>query len=342
MSSEQAELLCDAVDELEKRDDISHDAENEIRATLEKVKQRLNKTKAKGSPEYAESEWVKQLKLDSVQEYLRRKFRRRARAFDVLRRYRQITDNIYINDEADPDKAMIALIKYGTADELTHLSNALNTYADTKGQFQELTNAINSELAGRHKAVPRSRMNSCRRFLRSALVTAFVLAALFLTNAVTLAAGFDFFGSVAKWSKDAVYFIFGDITEDGQSIEMDKQYYRLHDVLDDLGINVDLPRYIPEGFSFEAIEPDEPDRLSQIIAWFFREDDFFSIRIEPAEGRSSFSEVSVGGQNEIYKERYLITENVNRIGALWYHGVYEIEIQGNLTYKDLIKILDSI
>ena len=181
---------------------------------------------------------------------------------------------------------------------------------------------------------------SQRKWLHPALVAASIAVALFLTNAVTLAVGFDFFGSVARWSKDAVYFIFGSPTEDGK--EMDPEYCFLNDTLVNLSIQVDLPKYLPSGFRFDTIEPDEPTEFSPIHAWFIRGESEFFINVKRVASTVSFSEANDEEQSEVYKGKYMIAMNNDRIKALWYQGIYEIIIQGTLTYEELTQILDSI
>lgn len=179
-----------------------------------------------------------------------------------------------------------------------------------------------------------------RRFLRPTTVAASIILALFLTNAVTLAAGYDFFGSVARWSRDAVYFVFGDPAEDGQTHDINPAYKPLKVMLDNLDINVDLPKYLPRGFELDAIEPDEPSEFAPIVAWFIRGEAEFHIRIKRVATSAIFSEINEGA--EIYRGHFMIATNNNWIAAVWYHGIYELGIHGDLTYDELIRILDSI
>lgn len=183
--------------------------------------------------------------------------------------------------------------------------------------------------------------------LRLPTITASVIVILLLTNAVALANGHDFLGSVARWSKDAVYFVFGTDSLDEPTKGVTKEYDSLKMTLDDLGVQVDLPKHIPDGFMFASIEPDEPDATSNIVAWYVNGDDEFSIRImrisELADVR--FSESDGAEHAEVYPEangKYLITTNESRIKAIWYQGIYEIKLQGNITYEQLTQILDSI
>jgi len=55
-----------------------------------------------------------------------------------------------------------------------------------------------------------------------------------------------------------------------------------------------------------------------------------------------FSEINDEEDSEVYNGKYLITSNRSRMVAVWHQGDYELCIQGNLTYEELTKILDSI
>lgn len=183
-----------------------------------------------------------------------------------------------------------------------------------------------------------------KSYFRSSVIAASVVFALFLTNTITLATGHDLFGSIARWSKDAVYFVFGvdSAVEPKQGIS--KEYYSLKMTLDDLGIQIDLPKHLPQGFMFASIEP---DASSNIVAWFVNGDDEFSISVKQVTGASKerFNESDGEDTSEVYSNAngtYMITTNKNRKKAIWYQGIYEIKIQGNITYEQLTQMLDSI
>ncbi|MDR0325793.1 MAG: DUF4367 domain-containing protein [Oscillospiraceae bacterium] len=237
-----------------------------------------------------------------------------------------------------------ALLQHGTVEELSHLRSALAASDVPKEEIEELLDVIEAELADKLDATPMPlpRAKPKRKFVRPALVAASVTLAFFLNSIVAYASGFDFFGSLAQWSKDAVYFVFGTPSEDGQDSVLNPEYLGLQATLENVGIRVNLPTYIPNGYRYDTIEPDEPNEFSIIIAWFVRGDGFFSIRIKRIATTASFSEINNEEQSEVYKGHYLITSNVDRTKALWYDGLHEIQIQGNLIYEELTKILDSI
>lgn len=183
-----------------------------------------------------------------------------------------------------------------------------------------------------------------RPIIRTSLIAASLVLILFLSNAVALANGHDLFGSIARWSKDAVYFVFGsDSDEDPAKVTTDV-YIVLKLTLADIGIKVDLPTYMPDGFVFDSIEPENADGSTAIYAWFTNGSDLFSITINKVSD-IIFSESNGKDYTEIYTApngEYMITVNENRIKAVWFQGIYEISVQGNISYDELTKILDSI
>lgn len=187
------------------------------------------------------------------------------------------------------------------------------------------------------------RQDRKRTYFRRAATSVALVAVLFLSNAVALASGRDLFGAISSWTRNAVLFVVGRDAEDTPSKETDGEYLTLKMMLDNLDISVDLPTYVPDGFVFDSLEPEEPDASSKIIAWFSNGDDMFSIRIRPMDSADvSMSETNGEDGSEIYNGSYLIAMNNRRIKAIWYQGIREIQIQGNLTRWQLTEILDSI
>lgn len=190
---------------------------------------------------------------------------------------------------------------------------------------------------------PVSRAWKKPRFSRAAGFAAIVLALLFFTNVVTNAAGFDLFGRISAWTKDAIQYVFGITGEDDIDQEINTEFGALTHTLEALNINIDLPAYIPEGYTYHHTDPDEPDGSMPFGAWFTSGTKQFFIRVNPASsGVSSFFEASVAEGAERYNGEYIIIANNNRFTAIWAHGFCEVQIQGDLTREQLIKMLDSI
>jgi hypothetical protein len=240
-----------------------------------------------------------------------------------------------------PIEVILAVFEHSTDEELQRLRAGFMGIGDYYRETTEAFTEQGENLTGRDADPPRVKPKP-RRKLHPALIAACIAAALFLASTVTAyATGFNLFSMLARWTNDAVYFIRGTPTENVK--KMDVAYVRLGDTLDALGIKVDLPRYMPKGFDFDAIEPDEPTEFSDIVAWFVRGSDEFYIRVKRMEPDvAAFSEINNEEESEVYRGKYLIASNMSRMVAIWHDGDYEIRIQGNLPYEELTQILDSI
>ncbi|MDR1737099.1 MAG: hypothetical protein LBR85_09580 [Oscillospiraceae bacterium] len=176
---------------------------------------------------------------------------------------------------------------------------------------------------------------------------AMVFAALFIANAVTLAAGFDFFGTFARWTKDTVYFVFGSPppSEYPQPFfDRNPEYVWLETALEENGVQIDLPKYLPEGFYQHGVDVDGFTNYTCILAWFVDGENSFSISIDqiPPNGVSGGAEVNPERGYEVYKDKYMVLTNYERVVAIWFQGCYQITLQGDLAFGQLTDILDSI
>jgi hypothetical protein len=197
----------------------------------------------------------------------------------------------------------------------------------------------NDRLSGLDAEAPRPRPPR-RRFIRPALIAACAAGILILANTIVAHAfGFNFFSSLVRWTQESV--MFGNPV-DKQPI--DTEYSRLVFALDVAGIQVDLPRYLPDGFILDTIEPDEPTEFLPIIAWFVRGDEEFHIWVKRIidDDTMSASERNDEIPSEPYKGKFYIEPNMQRMSAVWRQDSYELSIHGDLTYEELMKILDSI
>jgi hypothetical protein len=239
------------------------------------------------------------------------------------------------------------------AEEMGRGEYKKNTEVETREAYRRLLRRIEA-ISADETHISGESVNTAQRavgfrrgrgILRPALIAAVAVIALFLTNAAALGAGFDFFGSVAKWSENAVYFIFGTPRNDVeiQQISGESGYKTLYAMLDSIGIHAKLPSHIPEGYILDVIEPDESDEFLSIVAWFIRGDDMFSIKVQRvAENHSLFFESDGEETSTIYKDKYMVVPNNNRMKAIWFEGNVSLCIQGNLTLEELTQILDSI
>jgi len=257
----------------------------------------------------------------------------------LMEKYNKVKENL--PEGEDPVGLLLALFDFGTDEELQRLRDALSRYDQLPDDLQRALDGLNDKLSGRDAEAPWTKPKPRRGFIRSTLIAACFIAGLILTNSVVaLATGFDFFGTLAKWSQDTVHFIWG---EPDDSVEINTSVYRpLENVLNSLGIHVDLPRFALDRFELFSIEPEEPSAFSPITAWFIDGDEFYHIRVKRMGKTDTHSERNEDEQEEIYDGKFMILSNHHRMVAVWYQGIYEISIHGNLTREELTRILDSI
>jgi len=215
---------------------------------------------------------------------------------------------------------------------------------DLPEDLSEKWEGQNDTLSGRDIEAPKVKPKIRRRlsrFRRIALVAAsFIGILLLFMTVISVVTGFDFWGAFIKRTPDAVHVVVGE--QDDVVVEMDIAYLRLKDVLNALGIKVNLPKRIPDDFEFYFIEPEEPKDYLPIIAWFIRGNETLSIHITPMGKTKNASENNDEEQSKFYKGKYLVDSNMDRWFALWVQYGYEIRIQGDISYDELIEMLDSI
>jgi hypothetical protein len=236
---------------------------------------------------------------------------------------------------------ILALLDKCTDEEFRRLRKMLSEQGNITDESKVALIVSDDKLSGRDADPPRAKPKP--KYFRPALIAASIAFVLILVNITAQTLGFNFFGIFFKRTPDAV--VFGNPTEE-QSV--DAEYGRLKTALEIIGIHVDLPRYLPEGFLFDTIEPNEPTEFSAIFAWFVRGEEEFYIRVEKVrrDETSSFSERNDDVPSEPYKGKFHIEPNMHRMSATWHQEIsenlYKLSIHGDLTRDELIKILDSI
>lgn len=188
----------------------------------------------------------------------------------------------------------------------------------------------------RHKAV-----------IRITTAIASVIIILFLNNAVSLATGFDFLSKVSQWTKDAIRIVTGIENSSEPSKEGTLEYNVLINHLLELGVHVDLPTFIPEGFHFDMIDPSQSDDPLYVTAWFSDGNTYFSVRVKwigEVDG-NSFFEANNSENTESYLNEFgefMVLSNNSRAKAIWQQNGYEFQIQGEFSKDTIIQMLDSI
>ena len=179
-----------------------------------------------------------------------------------------LTDNV-LPENAGAIDFILAILESCSGEEFRRLRTILSEQGSLADESKETHTGANDPLSSKDAEPPQVKPKP--KYFRSALIAASVVFVFSLVSITAQTLGFDFFGALAKWTQDAVYFVRGEQGEDRQSDEMDFAYERLKTVLDMHNIRVDIPRYIPKWYEFDTIEPDNPTEFSPITAWFVRE-----------------------------------------------------------------------
>lgn len=181
-----------------------------------------------------------------------------------------------------------------------------------------------------------------RRFPRVAGIVAATVCCLLIADTVAYSAGVSLLGTVSAWMRGVVHIDYGGYEQEPPAVQEQKDgYTSLKETLELLDIHVDLPAYMPEGFTLQKIEPTDPSVRGSITAWFENGDKAFSIHIANISS-NLFYEVNPNENSEQYKEKFTIMYNIDHTVAVWAEGYCQFSLQGDLTGEEVKLILDSI
>ena len=203
---------------------------------------------------------------------------------------------------------------------------------------------------------PRGGRNA--RWLARAALAAAAIAVLLLATTVTASAfGYDLWGVIAEWSREAFTFTANDRTggsgpdahQAGASADPgEAEYSSLQDALDSYGISTPLaPAWIPERFELDSVDVGETSSFTNIGATYVSEENVLVITILLHKGsQNSFAIWQKDADEPLTYEvngitHYIMT-NMGRQTAVWLNGNYECGISGDITHEELLRMLDSI
>lgn len=185
-----------------------------------------------------------------------------------------------------------------------------------------------------------------RRRYRVPVTVAATLALLFTLMVCVQAAGFDIFGSLARWTEETFHF-----TPSAQETAVSPYYEPLRQALEDNRIPGDLaPQWYPEGFA--ALAPEvEKNRFSTTVSTTFQDSSGkeFTVSItwkpdsegpEPRAYEKDDTSVEVYASGE--RTFYILANSENTTWAVWSEGSFEESIRGALSVDEVKKIIDLI
>lgn len=185
-----------------------------------------------------------------------------------------------------------------------------------------------------------------RPYRRVILTAAAAVALLFALMLGAQAAGFDVFGSLARWTDEIFHFV-PSVNGTGPASGSRAVFQR---ALEDNGLPTELaPGWFPDGF--QAGEPEVwDDEVSTVVQLtFFNEDDHsFSISVERYANGESVAEIPFEKDRASVEEyiqdgrKFYLMSNLDTYFAVWTNGSLVERIVGQLSVEDVKAIIGSI
>ena len=248
-----------------------------------------------------------------------------------------------INDDAtaEIDRIMAALRE---KEPLEHETSAEEQWAVFRAEHREELSQLGVRKDDSDREVrpdpavsgQKVRRRNTKVLLRFGLVAALIVVLLIAAAVTAGAMGFDLWGWAPKWSREDLRFVTEEPgVQDVQDIPT---------ALAALGVNEPLyPSWLPEDMVWISTEIQfDPILLHEA---YQGEDRFLLITIVP----SGISDTAVYQRNESDSEEYIagntihyIYADMNQITATWYSKDFTASIVGNISIKEMEKIIDSI
>lgn len=185
-----------------------------------------------------------------------------------------------------------------------------------------------------------------RPYRRVILTAAAAVALLFALMLGAQAAGFDVFGSLARWTDEIFHFV-PSVNGTGPASGSRAVFQR---ALEDNGLPTELaPGWFPDGF--QAGEPEVwNDEVSTVVqlTFFNKDDHSFSISVERYANGEGVAEIPFEKDRASVEEyiqngrKFYILSNVNSVSAMWADGDLVEIIMGQLSVEEVQMIISSI
>ncbi len=177
----------------------------------------------------------------------------------------------------------------------------------------------------------------CRRLLRIAAIAAAIVVIFVAATATASAMGYNIFGWVLKLNDDTIQFVPDDSTV---TTSLD-----IPAALKQLGVEGPIyPTWLPEGFVLaeQQLFLEEPVMLyssylyeNRAITVFIRSNnDGLSIAMEKDKIQPT--------QYFTHDNAHYIYNNVNQTGAMWCSQGYYVEVFGDVSFDEMVRIIDSV
>lgn len=210
--------------------------------------------------------------------------------------------------------------------------------SDGKSLYDDSTTAVEPAKSMNHRRPLKS-------ILKVACIAAALLVLLFAGSLVAYAEGYDLWGAVAEWTMETFGF---ELKAD--DIQVDGIYGDFEEVttmLESKGILFDvLPRWLPEGYSYETMEIIEnPMKKMLHLKFVSREDDPIGLTIALHKNSAPRSYEKDENLVQTYEQggiQHYVFQNNEETTIVWMVGNCECYLCGSISSADVVKIIDSI
>ena len=185
------------------------------------------------------------------------------------------------------------------------------------------------------------------RWLRGFTAAAAVLAFVLLGSVTANAFGFNIWKTVAVWAQET-FRLEGDIKGESELPVTDRslEYSSLADALEKLEKTKGIaPTWIPEGYELIDIIVDESPIQKKYVAVYQKGEKFIKVIVQSHQGSHPEQIEQKDNSEETYEVDgvvYHIFEDVTSLQAVWVKDNYECIISGELTIKQIEKMINSI
>ena len=191
-----------------------------------------------------------------------------------------------------------------------------------------------------------ARLNTFRRFLAPPLAAVMLIL---LINTITVyASGHNFVSDFFTWTGNAFYSIFG-VERDTDIPTISGEMQMLQNELDELGIQVALPKSFLEGYFCSDVAVRTTEEPYILVAWFDQvgSNKQISLKVDgsPHDGQGSYVEANDWtGLDPIIVDgvTYKVYENIDRLIVNWEDGSYNLNLLGEITYNEAKAVIESI
>lgn len=254
-------------------------------------------------------------------------------------------DSMSVEDLKEEFKILVSEM-----DEDSSCGELLELYLDTIARKEPQPQDVDAQTSYEHflkrmKAKDKKR-RSPRALLKVGIAVAVIAALMIASVAVAYAKGFDLFDRIAHWTAEAFGLSSADTTEKNVA-EIPPQLQGMKDAMEQYGIGPDeLPTYWPEGYEQSQMFSSDDAESYMIIGAFGEKGDRIVLSYVLLLSGDPENIYNIDDQSlELYEHngiKYHIMTNEGGFLAVWAQNSVEGSISGVSSYKELIKILDSI